>query len=44
MRSQLDCQDDRLPGNGTFDIKTRACMPIRMDRANYKVGVVVAQS
>ncbi|WOO83341.1 mRNA degradation protein, mitochondrial [Vanrija pseudolonga] len=36
MRSQLDCQDDRLPGNGTFDIKTRACMPIRMDRANYK--------
>lgn len=35
MRSQLDCQDIRLPGNGTFDIKTRACQPIRHDRANY---------
>lgn len=35
MRSQLDCQDNRLPGSGTFDIKTRACMPIRHDRANW---------
>lgn len=35
MRSQLDCQDDRLPGSGVFDIKTRACLPIRHDRANY---------
>jgi hypothetical protein len=35
MRSQLDCQDGRLPGNGTFDIKTRACNAIRHDRANY---------
>lgn len=40
MRSQLDCQDSRLPGNGTFDIKTRACFPIRMDRANYKANSV----
>lgn len=38
MRSQLDCQDSRLPGNGTFDIKTRACNPIRNDRANYKAN------
>ncbi|WWC66499.1 uncharacterized protein I206_100401 [Kwoniella pini CBS 10737] len=35
MRSQLDCYDPRLPGNGVFDIKTRACLPIRHDRANY---------
>lgn len=38
MRSQLDCQDDRLPGSGVFDIKTRACLPIRHDRANYLVS------
>lgn len=36
MRSQLDCQDSRLPGSGTFDIKTRACFPIRQDRANWE--------
>ncbi|WWC99808.1 hypothetical protein V866_006716 [Kwoniella sp. B9012] len=35
MRSQLDCHDPRLPGNGVFDIKTRACLPVRHDRANY---------
>nr|XP_019000426.1 uncharacterized protein I203_06840 [Kwoniella mangroviensis CBS 8507]OCF63887.1 hypothetical protein I203_06840 [Kwoniella mangroviensis CBS 8507] len=35
MRSQLDCYDPRLPGNGVFDIKTRACLPVRHDRANY---------
>lgn len=35
MRSQIDCQDNRLPGSGTFDIKTRACLPIRHDRANW---------
>lgn len=35
MRSQLDCHDPRLPGDGVFDIKTRACVPIRHDRANY---------
>ncbi|THV05252.1 Pet127-domain-containing protein [Dendrothele bispora CBS 962.96] len=35
MRSQLDCYDTRLPGTGVFDIKTRACLPIRMDLLNY---------
>ncbi|WVF70907.1 hypothetical protein IAT40_005702 [Kwoniella sp. CBS 6097] len=35
MRSQLDCYDPRLPGSGVFDIKTRAALPIRYDRANY---------
>lgn len=34
MRSQLDCSDERLP-NRTFDLKTRACVSIRHDRANY---------
>lgn len=29
MRSQLDCYDERLPGNGTFDLKTRATTNIR---------------
>lgn len=37
MRSQLDCQDTRLPGTGVFDLKTRACLPIRMDILNFKV-------
>lgn len=32
MRSQLDCYDSRLPGNGTFDLKTRAVCAIRHDR------------
>ncbi|EEB95415.1 hypothetical protein MPER_05620, partial [Moniliophthora perniciosa FA553] len=36
MRSQLDCHDSRLPGTGVFDIKTRACMPIRMDILNFE--------
>ena len=36
MRSQLDCQDPRLPGTGVFDIKTRACLPVRMDILNYE--------
>jgi hypothetical protein len=31
VRSQLDAHDDRLPGTGIFDIKTRAVLPIRMD-------------
>jgi hypothetical protein len=35
MRSQLDAYDHRLPGNGTFDLKTRAVLPIRMDAQNY---------
>ncbi|CAX45388.1 mitochondrial translation system component, putative [Candida dubliniensis CD36] len=29
LRSQLDCYDERLPGNGTFDLKTRASTNIR---------------
>ena len=37
MRSQLDCQDPRLPGSGVFDIKTRAALPIRLDMMNYEV-------
>ena len=37
MRSQLDCQDERLPGTGVFDIKTRACISLRMDILNYEV-------
>lgn len=40
MRSQLDCVDPRLPGTGVFDIKTRACFPIRHDRANYEANSV----
>ncbi|KAG6830703.1 hypothetical protein H0H92_015179 [Tricholoma furcatifolium] len=36
MRSQLDCYDPRLPGTGVFDIKTRACLPIRMDLLNFE--------
>jgi hypothetical protein len=38
MRSQLDCQDNRLPGTGVFDIKTRACISLRMDILNYEVA------
>ncbi|KAK0544455.1 hypothetical protein OC846_004850 [Tilletia horrida] len=34
MRSQLDCHDDRLP-NKTFDLKTRAVVAVRQDRANW---------
>ncbi|GEQ69099.1 hypothetical protein JCM33374_g2770 [Metschnikowia sp. JCM 33374] len=33
MRSQLDCYDSRLPGNGTFDLKTRAAASIRYDKS-----------
>jgi len=36
MRSQLDCYDPRLPGTGVFDIKTRACVPTRLDVLNYQ--------
>ncbi|KAF8631808.1 hypothetical protein AX17_005023 [Amanita inopinata Kibby_2008] len=36
MRSQLDCHDKRLPGTGVFDIKTRACLPIRLDILNFE--------
>ncbi|KAF8586284.1 Pet127-domain-containing protein, partial [Ramaria rubella] len=38
MRSQLDCQDSRLPGSGVFDIKTRAVLPIRIDQLNYQAN------
>ncbi|BFZ55326.1 hypothetical protein PYCC9005_002366 [Savitreella phatthalungensis] len=38
MRSQLDCHDPRLPGNGTFDLKTRAVLPIRMNVRNTEEG------
>lgn len=43
MRSQLDCYDPRLPGNGTFDLKTRAACAIRYDhhpdsaKTNYRI-------
>lgn len=37
MRSQLDCYDERLPGNGTFDLKTRAACSIRYNSGNPKV-------
>lgn len=36
MRSQLDCHDKRLPGSGVFDIKTRACVTVRMDILNFE--------
>ena len=41
MRSQLDCQDRRLPGTGVFDIKTRAALPIRLDLLNYEAGFLL---
>ncbi|PWN19749.1 Pet127-domain-containing protein [Microstroma glucosiphilum] len=34
MRSQLDCHDARLP-RATFDLKTRAVVSVRHDRANW---------
>ena len=36
MRSQLDAYDSRLPGTGTFDLKTRAVVSVRMDAGNYE--------
>lgn len=38
LRSQLDAFDDRLPGTGIFDLKTRAVVSIRMDHDEYQVG------
>ena len=38
MRSQLDAHDPRLPGTGTFDLKTRAVVSVRMDIANFHIG------
>ncbi|KAI9683196.1 MAG: hypothetical protein M1829_005987 [Trizodia sp. TS-e1964] len=39
MRSQLDAYDNRLPGTGMFDLKTRSVIPIRMEARNYKSGM-----
>lgn len=36
MRSQLDAYDPRLPGNGTFDLKTRAVVSIRMSARDHE--------
>jgi Mitochondrial protein Pet127 len=38
MRSQLDCHDARLPGTGVFDLKTRACLTVRMDVKHPEQG------
>ena len=38
MRSQLDAHDDRLPGTGMFDLKTRAVVSVRMDVDKYEQG------
>lgn len=39
MRSQLDARDDRLPGSGMFDLKSRAVAAIRTDISNFELGV-----
>lgn len=36
LRSQLDARDDRLPGTGMFDIKTRAVLPVRMRSGDHE--------
>ncbi|KAK9461439.1 mitochondrial protein Pet127-domain-containing protein [Lipomyces oligophaga] len=39
IRSQQDCFDPRLPGEGTFDLKTRAVSSVRYDLDHiHKVG------
>lgn len=38
FRSQLDAHDDRLPGTGVFDLKTRGVISIRMNAAEPAVG------
>jgi hypothetical protein len=38
LRSQLDAHDPRLPGTGTFDLKTRAVVSVRMDAEGYEEG------
>lgn len=38
MRSQLDCYDPRLPGNGTFDLKTRASANVRYNSRDPNAG------
>lgn len=37
MRSQLDGHDERLPGSGIFDVKTRATASVRFDIENHEV-------
>lgn len=37
MRSQLDCYHPDLPGNGTFDLKSRAISDIRFDLGNHNM-------
>ena len=46
LRSQLDAQDDRLPGTGMFDIKTRAVLPIRMRSGDHEpmTGYEISQA
>jgi hypothetical protein len=39
IRSQLDAQDERLPGTGIFDLKTRAVVSIRMNHQEYESGL-----
>ncbi|KAI1391103.1 Pet127-domain-containing protein [Hypoxylon trugodes] len=39
MRSQLDAHDDRVPGTGMFDLKTRAVVSIRMDAKGFHKGL-----
>lgn len=39
MRSQLDAYDPRIPGTGTFDLKTRAVVSIRMDARGFHKGL-----
>ncbi|KAJ8119242.1 hypothetical protein ONZ43_g3768 [Nemania bipapillata] len=39
MRSQLDAHDQRVPGTGMFDLKTRAVISIRMDAQGYHKGL-----
>ncbi|KAI0119986.1 mitochondrial protein Pet127-domain-containing protein [Nemania sp. FL0031] len=39
MRSQLDAYDQRMPGTGMFDLKTRAVISIRMDAKGYHKGL-----
>lgn len=39
MRSQLDAHDNRLPGTGMFDLKTRAVVSIRMDAQDFWKGL-----
>ena len=36
MRSQLDAHDSRLPGTGTFDLKTRAVLSVRMNAEDFQ--------